>query len=61
MVIQVNKSYKNQSSIGKHHVLIETSELNKYSYLVEYSWQTQCLDTLRYAKTIGHNPCLLAV
>ena len=28
MVIQVNKSYKNQSSIGKHHVIIEKIRLD---------------------------------
>ena len=56
MAIQVNKSYKNQSSIGKCHVSIVNSKLDKYSYLVEYSWQAWSLDTLKYPKTIGQDP-----
>ena len=40
MVIKVNKSYKNQSLIGKHHAIIVNNKLDKHSYLVEYSWQT---------------------
>ena len=37
MAIQVNKSYKNQSSIGKHCAIKESRILNKHSNLVEYS------------------------
>ena len=37
MVIQVNKSYKNQRSIGKCCVIMENIKLDKHSYLVEYS------------------------
>ena len=47
MAIHVNKSYKNYSSISKYHTIIEINKLNKNSHLVEYSWQTQCLGTLR--------------
>ena len=36
MVIQVNKSYKNWSSIGKCCVIVENSKQHKHSYLVEY-------------------------
>ena len=56
MAIQANKSYKNWSSIGKHCVIIENSKLNKHSHLIEYSWQTQCLDALKYTKTVGQDP-----
>ena len=38
MAIQANKLYKNPSLMGKWHVIHENSELNKYSYLLEYSW-----------------------
>ena len=55
MVIQVNKSCKNQSSIGKHHVIIGSSKLNMHSYLVKYSWQAWCLDTPMYPKSIGQD------
>ena len=47
VAIQVNESYKNQSLVSKCHAIAENSKLNKYSHLVEYSWQTQCLDAPR--------------
>ena len=40
MVIQVNKSDKNQNSICKCHAIVVNSKLDKHSYLVEYSQQT---------------------
>ena len=52
MAIQANKFYKNWSLIGKLCAIVENSKLNKHSHLVEYSWQTQCLDTLRYPTTV---------
>ena len=55
IVIKVNKSYKTWSSISKCCVIIEKSKLNKHSHLVEYSWQVQCLDALRYPKTVGQD------
>ena len=61
MVIQVNKSYKNLSAIGKHCVIIGNSKLDKHSYLVEYSWQAQCLDALRYPKGVGQDPYPLTI
>ena len=61
MVIQVNKSYKNQSSIGKYCAAAVNSKLDKHSPLVEYSWQAHCLDALRYTKAIGQDPYPLAV
>ena len=50
MAIQANKFHKNGSLISKCHVIVENSKLNMYSHLVEYSWQTKCLDTLRYTE-----------
>ena len=55
---QVNKFYKNWSFIGKHCVTIESSKLDMHSYLVEYSWQAQCLDAPKYPKTVGQDPYL---
>ena len=61
MVIKVSRSYKNESLIGICCAIIEDSKLEKHSYLVQYSWQVQCLDTLRYPKTIGQDIYPLAV
>ena len=61
MVIQVNKSYKNQSSIGKHHATVVNSKVDMHSYLVEYSWQAQCLNIPRNPKTIVQDPYPLTV
>ena len=36
--------------------IMGNSKLNKYSHLVEYSWQTQSLDTLRYPTTVSQHP-----
>ena len=52
MAIQANKSYKNQSLA----VITENSKLNKHSHLVEYSWQTWCLEAPRYPTTVGQDP-----
>ena len=56
MAIQTNKSDKNQSLIGKWHIIVEDSKPNKHSHLVEYSWQTQCLDALRIPTTVAQDP-----
>ena len=61
MVIEVNKSYKNESPIGKCQAIIENSKLGKQSYLIEYSCQAQGLDAPRYPKTVGQGPYLLTI
>ena len=61
MVFQVNKSSKNWSLIGKCCAIIGYSKLDKHSYLVEYSCQTQCLDAPRYPKTVVQEPYPIAV
>ena len=42
-------------------MIVENSQLDKHSYLVEYSWQALCLDALRYPKTVGQDPYPIAV
>ena len=37
-------------------MIIENSKLNKHFHLVDFSWQTQCLDTQRYPTTIWQDP-----
>ena len=39
-------------------MIVENSKLNKYSHLVEYSWQTWCLSTQRYPTTVRQDPYL---
>ena len=59
MVIQINKSYKNQSLIGKHHTIVGNSKLDKHTYLVEYSWQAKCLDAPKYPRTVEQDLTVL--